>query len=243
MTNNRGISTPQNLLDLILDDWRAVRKFTTASWSARRQREMLAAYRFLVGKIDAAIIDSKERGAGDEANLWRAGQTLLKSVASELRMWILLKESDSDSAWNAYCDAEQYALNARRWLPDDFEPAKDQVGHLALVETIAFPEQPYFFSSGLIVGLEVCTVCESEYGSCEHLVGELYCGEMCARRCEEIKECLEVSLVKQPADKRCRIKDAGGVDPLTGDTPRGAAKAPPKEAKAQEAAETEGTIA
>lgn len=220
LVTEQRVSSPEGMLSAIASDWKAVRKFTTASWSKRRQQEMLAEYQALVGKLDLAVAASRARGAGQGANLWRAAQTLLESVVSELRMWILLKENDGDSAWNNFCDAEQYAINAHRWLPHDFEPARNQVEHLSLLEIIAFPEQPYFFSTGLIVGREVCTVCDSEYGFCEHLVGELYSGEMCARRCEEIRECLEISIVKAPADKRCRIKEAGGVDPLTGDAPQ-----------------------
>jgi len=181
---------------------------------------MLAAYRFLIGTIEQAIVTARSSHADEAANLWRAGQTLLKSVVAELRMWILLKEGDGDSAWRSFCDAEDYAVLALRWSPDNFAPARDQVEHLGLVEKVVFPEQPFFVSTTLIVGREICTICEADYGSCNHLVGELYAGDMCVRRCEEIKDILSISLVKNPADKRNRIRSATDTDPLTGEPPK-----------------------
>lgn len=216
----QSISKPSDLLHIIVDNWTSIRNFNTCSWPRQRQLDMLTAYERLGTEIEAAIAHARSQGAGNEANEWRAGKTLLESVVSELRMWLMLKENDASSAWNRYCDAEGYALNARHWLPPDFEPAKDQVEHLRLVERIAFPYPAYFTSLGAIVGREVCTICESEYGTCDHLVGELYDGYICARRCEEIKECLHLAIVQNPADKRSRIMDAGGNDPLAGVPPR-----------------------
>ncbi|HTV75330.1 MAG TPA: hypothetical protein VME66_16675 [Candidatus Acidoferrales bacterium] len=223
------ISKPNELLQMIADDWNAIRNFNTCSWSTQRQLDMLATYQRLSSEVEATIVNARGRGAGTEANEWRAGKTLLESVVSELRMWLTLKENDGSAAWNIFCDAEQYALNARNWLPPDFEPAKDQVEHLRLVERVAFPYQAHFTSLGAIVGREVCTICESEYGTCDHLAGELYDGYMCASRCEEIKEVLHLAIVLNPRDKRNRIMNTGGVDPLTGIALRGGAK--PKTAR------------
>ena len=209
----KSISKPRELLQLIIEDWTEIRKFTTCSWAKQQQFEMLTMYERLCSEIDAAIAGARERGGGDEASEWRAGQTLLKSVVCELQMWLALKESDAWSAWHSFCDAEQYAVNARRWLPQSFEPAKDQVEHLRLVERIAFPYPAFFTSIAVLVGREVCTICESEYGTCAHLAGELYDGEMCARRCEEIKEALHLALVRNPSDKRLRLREPGGIDP------------------------------
>ena len=221
----KSISKPSELLQVIVGDWTEIRKFNTCSWSRERQLDMLTTYKRLGSEIEMAIANARRLGAGTEANEWRAGETLLESVVCELQMWLSLKESDASSAWNSFCDAEQYALNARHWLPQDFEPAKDQVEHLRLVERIAFPYPAYFTSMGVIVGREVCTICESEYGTCGHLVGELYDGHMCARRCEEIKECLHVAIVRNPDDKRLRLKEAGGIDPKPRDESRFSAPA------------------
>lgn len=224
-----SISKPSELLQMIADDWNAIRNFNTCSWSKQRQLGMLTTYERLSSEVEAAIAHARSRHAGTTASEWRAGKTLLESVVSELRMWLMLKDDEGASAWNLFCDAEQYALNARSWLPPDFGPAKDQVEHLRLVERVAFPYQAHFTSLGAIVGREVCTICESEYGTCDHLAGELYDGYMCASRCEEIKEVLHLAIVLNPRDKRSRIMDAGGFDPLTGVAPRGGAK--PKTAR------------
>lgn len=68
---------------------------------------------------------------------------------------------------------------------------------------------PYriFASIEAIYGRTKCSICKKSIDSfdCPHIAGELYRGRMAYGIVEEIKELLSVSLVENPANKRCTI--------------------------------------
>ena len=57
----------------------------------------------------------------------------------------------------------------------------------------------------MIVDRSECSICRKEYSECDHITGKSYMGKMCARIIKEFKELRDVSVVYEPADKRCRI--------------------------------------
>jgi hypothetical protein len=75
--------------------------------------------------------------------------------------------------------------------------------HLVAIEKIIFPPQS-FVSSGLVVRHQICSICGAEYGGCDHLAGKPYWGRFCCIITRGI-EGNHVALVKQPADKGCRV--------------------------------------
>ena len=57
----------------------------------------------------------------------------------------------------------------------------------------------------MIVESPKCSICNQEYGICDHLSGKPYMGKLCCMMITKIKEMTELSLVDNPGDKRCRI--------------------------------------
>lgn len=164
--------------------------------------------RDMAGRLDKYADDIKTRkqeivkaGREDVANAMLAIECMAKALAAELRMWVLLKESVPDAAWDQLVAAQDNT----RWAMKSHAIAEHLMNYaqrLAAIERMLFPRQ-LFVSSGLIVKSSECSICGAEYGDCNHVKGRCYNGEMCARICKDV-EFREVSLVEEPADKRCR---------------------------------------
>ena len=76
------------------------------------------------------------------------------------------------------------------------------IKRLDAIETIIFPPQR-FCSSVMIAKGAKCSICEGEYGECEHVAGKAYMGMFCASIVSEITAVESVDIVENPADKRC----------------------------------------
>ena len=66
-------------------------------------------------------------------------------------------------------------------------------------------------SVGCAMGMAVCSVCGSEYGTCGHMKGESYDGQICCAILKEPMDAYEFSFVAVPAQK-----DAGVLKALGG---------------------------
>ena len=66
-------------------------------------------------------------------------------------------------------------------------------------------------SVGCAMGMAVCSVCGSEYGTCGHLKGETYDGQVCCAILQEPMDAYEFSFVAVPAQR-----DAGVLKALCG---------------------------
>jgi hypothetical protein len=137
----------------------------------------------------------------DFANLLLGFECVAASISSEIAMWILLKAGKPDEAWDELISAQMAATGAVR-AHDGFSHVK-QAERLEEIEKLVFPSQ-VFVSTGLIVRNQECSICRREYGDCEHLVGRPYKGEFCYIVARDIMA-NHVAVVKNPADKRCRI--------------------------------------
>jgi hypothetical protein len=102
-----------------------------------------------------------------------------EAFINELNMWIALKEEKYAKAWDFLVEAQMAATNAMQahCIADHLE---SYVVRLSAVEEIIFPNHG-FLSIGAIVQKSECTICGQEYGTCDHLVGEPYMGELCCR--------------------------------------------------------------
>jgi hypothetical protein len=83
-----------------------------------------------------------------------------------------------------------------------FNYLEGYLGKLDAQEKIFFPPQT-FCSPGLIVRKSKCSICNLDYGECEHIKGKAYNGELCVRIIEQA-ELLEMSIVEEPANKHAR---------------------------------------
>jgi hypothetical protein len=138
----------------------------------------------------------------DYANLLLGCECVNRFLFSELRMWLLLKASEPEAAWNELVSAQKAAEAAGRAHPG-FSHLKQHVAKLEAIEQLVFPPQ-VFMSSGIVAKVQRCSICDAEYGECSHLAGLPYMGSFCQIRMEEL--ILDhASIVENPSDKRCRV--------------------------------------
>jgi hypothetical protein len=148
---------------------------------------------------EEACLDNEE-----SANELLAFELMLTAQAQELEMWIALKEVRPADAWEHLVNAQDAASNAiRAHKIAEFLETYGQ--KLDLIERILFPPQ-VFFSIGGVVRESTCSICNSPYGECDHIKGRPYGGEMCSRIIS-MAEVREVSIVEDPANKRCRVME------------------------------------
>ena len=65
-------------------------------------------------------------------------------------------------------------------------------------------------SVGCAMGMAVCSVCGSEYGTCGHMKGETYDGQICCAILKEPMDAYEFSFVAVPAQKEAGVLKAMG---------------------------------
>ena len=65
-------------------------------------------------------------------------------------------------------------------------------------------------SVGCAMGMAVCSVCGSEYGTCGHMKGEAYDGEVCCAILKEPMDAYEFSFVAVPAQREAGVLKALG---------------------------------
>ena len=65
-------------------------------------------------------------------------------------------------------------------------------------------------SVGCAMGMAVCSVCGSEYGTCGHMKGESYDGQICCAILKEPMDAYEFSFVAVPAQKDAGVLKAMG---------------------------------
>lgn len=164
-----------------------------------RAREELEVLNAEAHKLkEKAIADKQE----DTANAMLSIENLIKMLIHELNMWITLKDDDTGSAWN-YLIYAQGALRTAMQAHSLACHLDDYVERLYVLEQLLFPPQ-LFNSPGMIIREAKCSICDQEYGECNHVAGRVYMGEMCTRVITQA-DLEEVSLVDKPANKLARI--------------------------------------
>ena len=146
----------------------------------------------------------KAVAAGDEdyANTLLGCECLAAAMISEIKMWLLVKNEEPDNAWDELINAQGYLADAIR-AHEGFAHYKTHLRRLYAIEHIVFPPQ-VFFSSGMIVKSQLCSVCGKEYEDCTHIKNRPYMGQLC--RVTLIPAKVDhVSIVTNPANKRCRV--------------------------------------
>lgn len=148
----------------------------------------------------------------DLANCILAAQLAVAGAQSELEMWRALENVQPGDAWSLLVEAQNQAACAAR-IDRQSQGYWRDVNHRLGMQLVLFPDQTYM-SAGMIVHEAECSICGANYDECEHVKGRAYAGEMCARTIKRA-DLLEVSVVFEPSDKRCRVTSADGVDSLT----------------------------
>lgn len=158
----------------------------------------------LLKKLGALKDDAVARSEEDSANLVLSLECTIQALISELGMWIALKDGNPDAAWDHLVLAQ---TSAREALAAHAMAASiglnNYLRKLQIWEQFVFPPQA-FTSVGVIIRRAKCTICQLDYGTCDHVAGRPYMGEICVRDVVEA-DLQEISLVHEPANKMCRL--------------------------------------
>jgi hypothetical protein len=152
-------------------------------------------------ELKAAAISQRNE---DFANLFLGFECVAECLLAELSMWIDLKNGNPDRAWDNLVKAQSAGVASVRAHPG-FSHNQEHVNRLEEIEKLVFPPQ-VFVSAGLIAKRQKCSICGAEYGECDHLAWRPYMGQFCFIVPKDITGD-HVALVKDPADKRCRVTD------------------------------------
>lgn len=175
-------------------------------------RDTLASVSTKAGQLkETAIANEYE----DVANALLSLEAMANAIINELNMWITIKEENYAEAWDFLVNAQTSAI-AAMCAHDIANHLEGYVAHLSALEKHIFPNHG-FLSIGAIVQKSECSICGQEHGTCDHLVGKPYMGKMC---CEVVTECEleEISFVKIPGNKQCRVMSFTDDDGRTIDT-------------------------
>lgn len=158
-----------------------------------------------------------KRDLENEANLVYCIENSLLAIAYELQMLITLKEDKMAEAWDNLVRAQVIYGTVISNSPFQSQENDNYLHRLEQYEKLLFPNF-YFQSVGGIIKESHCSICNQKSGKCDHIKGKLYKGELCARVITDIK-LEEVSFVKNPANKHCRVisitQNGKAIDILT----------------------------
>lgn len=146
-----------------------------------------------------------ERNLENEANLVYCIENSLLAIQYELQMLVHIKEDKMSEAWGNLVNAQVIYGTVVRNFPFHFESEEEQgyLKRLSDYEKLLFPKF-HFQSVGGIIKNSHCSICNQKPNKCIHIKGKLYNGELCCRVITEI-ELEEISFVKNPANKHCRV--------------------------------------
>lgn len=164
------------------------------------------------GAIVSAFIDQAEgerlsailAGDGTVANDLLALISVAKSLAAEVNMYVLLKDGESEKAWNLLIDAQDL-ITAAGSASKSLTNLDAKFDHLRELERWLFPPQS-FVSVGLIVTERHCSICQDSYEKCDHIAGRAYMGRFCTLVIKAARPD-HIALVESPYDRRCRVTD------------------------------------
>jgi hypothetical protein len=162
--------------------------------------EVLEAVKDKASKLKAEAIRAQEE---DIANQLLSYESMLRALICELKMWIAFKDGAPHDAWSYLVRAQNAALSALRAHQEVSGSMEPYLDRLDLLEHVLFPPQ-VFVSPGFIIKSSKCSICESEYGECNHIKGRPYMGVMCSRIITEYIA-QEISIVPAPANKHARM--------------------------------------
>lgn len=153
--------------------------------------------------LKKTMIDQKDENL---SNLLLSLENLLTAYISELEMYINLKEDNMNAAWNSLVDA-QSALRTAFQAHDIILKygGEPYLQKLQLIEKSFFPHQTFNSMEAIVISSE-CSVCHSEYGTCDHVKGKPYMGEICNRIVTKMEmKGVSILVDMEPASKHHRI--------------------------------------
>lgn len=154
------------------------------------------------GFKNGAVKAQDERAANALFHL----QSGLNAYASELRMFIALKNEDLYDAWDLLIDAQEYVSYALR--AGEIDVGIDNLKErLTLEENLIFPGYPRYNSYEAVIKGGICTICNSPFIECDHMEELVYWGKLCLRVHPDLVSFDSIALVEDPKDRRCIITE------------------------------------
>lgn len=131
-------------------------------------------------------------------------ECMAKAAKAEIQMVVHIKEDKINEAWESLIDAQSALRTSMQAHPTGATHLEPYAQKLLAYEKLLFPNL-MFMSTGLVADEGECSICGSIYGTCEHLKGKAYMGQICHEIVTNIKQLNEISIVEEPASKRCRV--------------------------------------
>jgi hypothetical protein len=171
------------------------------------QEEVKVRLKDLRERTKPVLVASQKANFEDLSNRLRGALYHLDALIHELQMYLDLKNDEMSKAWDSLIGAQMGMLWSMRSHQVFREGLQDHSARLDAMEKLFFPRQ-IFFSTGMTIKSSECSICGTEYRDCKHIKGRIYNGEFCIRKIKDI-DLKEVSVVEDPADKRCRATSFG----------------------------------
>ncbi|WP_146090822.1 hypothetical protein [Cronobacter sakazakii] len=144
-----------------------------------------------------------------EADCLFFSHCILSCLYSMANVLIYIKQSKNADAWDSLIDANEYLGVANVFIkkyPHNESLSSNGIQSIKQRcdswEKAFFPTLQYT-SAGFTETIGRCSVCLSDFLSCEHIEGFIYHGIFCKRIDRKIIEGNHVALVKNPKDRRC----------------------------------------
>jgi len=166
------------------------------------QRNSDVALDEMVERVSSVLDISQEQNFETLSNLLTGFICHVRSMQFELRAYLHMKDGDMSAAWNAIVDARGASYAAIRADSMYSDVCKTRIAHFDEMEKLLFPPQ-LFLSAGGVVKSSECSICNADYRNCNHIAGRIYNGQFCSRIVTKFIP-NEVSIVKDPADRKCR---------------------------------------
>ena len=121
--------------------------------------------------------------------------------------WALVVSEKYSDSWSKLQDVQSRLRVIYRFTEKEKLPLLSHIEKQCGSLEILFPYS-MFLSVGILNEEVECSICGKSIDSfdCEHIAGELYRGKMARGIVKKIKEVDHVSLVTNPADKRCTVQ-------------------------------------
>lgn len=152
--------------------------------------------------VKSAKFEFVKNAEENRANQFLQLQCTLYAVASILRCILCVKQKEYDRGWKFAIDAEEYLAVARK-AHHEVDLLLSLAEHRDKIESVLFPEMPFYNSMGSIVSGGLCNICGQDFDECTHLEGLVYIGRLCRRVGVTNIEYNHSALVQKPRDRRC----------------------------------------
>ena len=166
------------------------------------QKDEIAHLDIYLEKLSNQKKDFSEKKFENDANLAYCLLTLASVIQLELKMLVSLKEDKMAEAWDILIVSQNSLATVIRNYPFEHQHLDNYLDRLTIYEKTLFPNF-MFHSYGGIVEESHCSICQQDYGICDHMKGKLYNGELCCRIITKVAM-EEISVVENPASKHCR---------------------------------------